>query len=139
MPLQTVASQLTKLSQQYRAYPIFQYFHSHQLGKSPIVGLARLDHVLVIAARGVSCRCRPPAVILNSVRSAVTDVLVSLLRKFVKPASDPLPTPPLAFLRNQRQPVVSDEEFASALEPEQERSKRLRGLLNAHGWGVDDI
>jgi hypothetical protein len=139
VPLQSVASQLTKLSQQYLAYPIFQYFHSHQAGKSPIVGLARLDQVLVIAAHGAPHRCRPPEVILNSVRSAVIDVLDSLPRKFVKPARDPLPTPSLASLRDQGQPVVSDEDFASAIQSEQERRKRLRGLLNAHGWGVDDI
>lgn len=75
LPLQSVASQLTKLSQQYLAYPVLQYFHSQEAAKSPIVGLARLDQILMIAAHGVSQDVRTPAVILNSVRSAVANVL----------------------------------------------------------------
>ena len=139
LPLQSVASQLTKLSQQYLAYPVFQYFHSGEAAKSPIVALARLDQILMIAAHGVPQDLRTPAVILNSVRSAVTNVLQSLPHKFVQPADIPLPPPSLGSMKNEGQPTVSDEELADGARSEQDRRKQLRGLLHAHGWGVDDI
>lgn len=139
LPLQSIASQLTKLSQQYLAYPVFQYFHSDQAAKSPIVSLARLDQVLLIASHGVPGQLRSSEVILNSTRSAIADVLESLPRQFAKPANDPLPVPSLDALRSRGQPAVSAEEFTSAIGSELDRRRRLRGLLNAHGWGVDDV
>ena len=135
----SIASQLTKLSQQYLAYPVFQYFHSDQAAKSPIVSLARLDQVLLIASHGVPGQLRSSEVILNSTRSAIADVLESLPRQFAKPANDPLPVPSLDALRSRGQPAVSAEEFTSAIGSELDRRRRLRGLLNAHGWGVDDV
>lgn len=139
LPLQSIASQLTKLSQQYLAYPVFQYFHSQEPAKSPIVGLARLDQILMIAAHGVPHARRPPPVILNSVRSAVVNVLQSLPSKFVEPADEPLPVPSLSPIHQQDQSAPPVEDFARELRSEQDRRKRIRGLLNAHGWDVDDI
>jgi len=139
LPLQSVASQLTKLSQQYLAYPVLQYFHSGEAAKSPIASLARLDQIVMIAAHGVPRGLRAPAVILNSVRSAVTNVLQSLPQKFVQPADDPLPVPSLGSILQRGYPVVSEEEFADGVRSEQDRRRRLRGLLNAHGWGDHGI
>ncbi|TCJ38883.1 ion channel [Parafrankia sp. BMG5.11] len=139
LPLNSIASQLTKLSQQYLAYPVFQYFHSDEAGKSPIVGLARLDQVLMIAAHGVPDRFRPPEVILNSARSAIVNVLEALPKHFTKPGDAPLPIPSLDALRSRGQPVVPEDEFAIEVGSEQDRRKRLHGLLIAHGWGVEDI
>lgn len=139
LPLQSVASQLTKLSQQYLAYPVLQYFHSGEAAKSPIASLARLDQIVMIAAHGVPRDLRAPAVILNSVRSAVTNVLQSLPQKFVQPADDPLPVPSLGSILQREYPAVSEEEFADGVRSEQDRRRRLRGLLNAHGWGDHGI
>jgi hypothetical protein len=138
LPLQSVASQVTKLSQQYLAYPVFQYFHSGEAAKSPIVGLARLDQILMISAHGVPRDLRTPAVILNSVRSTVSNVLQSLPQKFVEPADEPLPLPSLD-IHDHDHPAPSEEEFVDGVGSEQGRRKQLRGLLNAHGWGEDEI
>jgi hypothetical protein len=139
LPLQSVASQLTMLSQQYLAYPIFQYFHSGEAAKSPIVSLARLDQILMIADHGVPRELRAPAVILNSVRSAVSNILQSLPQKFVEPADEPLPVPSLGAVHDHHHLAPSEEEFVDGVRSEQDRRKQLRGLLNAHGWGVNEI
>lgn len=93
----------------------------------------------MIAAHGVSQDVRTPAVILNSVRSAVANVLQSLPAKFVEPADDTLPLPSLGLIRSEDHPARSGEDFAHSVRSEQNRRRRLRGLLNAHGWGVDEI
>lgn len=56
--------------------------------------------------------------------------------KFVQSAEDGLPTPDLEPLRRAGTPVLEHDDFARGLRSEQERRKKLRGLLNAHGWRV---
>lgn len=139
LPLQSLGSQLSKLSQQYLAYPVLQYFHAGEAAKSPMVALVRLDQILAVSAHGVPADSRAPAVMHNSVRSAIENVLESLPKKFVKPNQDGLPAPDLEPLRHAGLPVLRDEDFTRLLQPEQHRRKKLRGLLNAHGWSLDDI
>lgn len=115
LPLQSLGSQLTKLSQQYLAYPVLQYFHAGDAAKSPMVALVKLDQILVVSAHGVPVESRAPTVMHNSVRSAIEDVLKSLPQKFVKPVEDGLPAPDLEPLRRARRPVLAGEEFAHLL------------------------
>lgn len=139
LPLQSLGSQLTKLSQQYLAYPVLQYFHAGEAAKSPMVAMVRLDQILAVSAHGVPTECRAPAVLHNSVRSGIGNVLESLPEKFVEPVEDGIPTPDLEPLRRAGRPVLGDREFARQLQAEEERRKKLRGLLNAHGWNVAEI
>ena len=139
LPLQSLASQLTKLSQQYLAYPVLQYFHAGDAAKSPMVALVRLDQILAVSAHGVPADSRAPAVMHNSVRSAIENVLESLPKRFVQPAEDGLPTPDLDPLRHAGRPALRNEEFTHLLQPEERRRRKLRGLLNAHGWSLSEI
>lgn len=139
LPLQSLGSQLTKLSQQYLAYPVLQYFHAGDPAKSPMVAMVRLDQILAVSAHGVPAECSAPAVLHNSVRSGIENVLESLPKKFVQPVEDGIPTPDLEPLRRAERPVLEDGDFARQLQAEEERRKKLRGLLNAHGWGVEEV
>lgn len=138
-PLQSLSSQLTKLSQQYLAYPVFQYFHAGDASKSPIVALAKLDQILAVSAYGVPSDRRAPAVLHNSVRSAIQNVLESLPQKFVEPAEQPIPVPDLETLSGSGLPVVATNEFQSQLSADESRRKQLAGLLRAHGWSDKDL
>lgn len=139
LPLQSLGNQLTKLSQQYLAYPVLQYFHAGDAAKSPIVAMVRLDQLLAVSAHGVPAECRAPAVLHNSVRSGIENVLESLPDQFVQAVEEGVPTPDLEPLRRAGRPVLQDGEFKRQLRAEEQRRKKLRGLLNAHGWSVEDI
>ena len=139
LSLQSLSSQLSKLSQQYLAYPVLQYFHAEGPGKSPIIAIVRLDQILQVSANGVPSQCGAPTVLHNSLRSAIESALDSLPRKFVEPVEEGLPEPDLEPLRASRRPVLEGPDFSLKLQSEQDRRKKLRGLLNAHGWTVEDI
>lgn len=136
-PLQSLSSEASKLAEQYLAYPVLQYFHSEDPSKSPILALASLEQVVAVARHGVPDDCRPPLVLLTSAASAISNVLDALPQRLVKPAEDPLANPSLEPLTKlaRRTP----EEFGKGLQQDVERRKRLRGLVEAHGWTVKDL
>ncbi len=139
-PLQSASSQLSKLGQQYLAYPVLQYFHAGKPSQSPIIALARLEQILAISSRGVPERERaPPGVLHNSVGSAIDSVLNALPSHFTKPAGAPLPLPDLGALHTQGRATVNHSEFEVSLSTHELRRKKLRALLKAYGWDAEDI
>lgn len=138
-PLQSLSSEASKLAEQYLAYPVLQYFHSEDPSKSPILALASLEQVVAVAQYGVPDGCRPPPVLLASATSAISNVLEALPHRLVKPAEDPLPNPSLEALSLAELPHLTPEEFGKGLQLDVERRKRLRGLVEAHGWAVEDL
>ena len=139
LSLQSLSSQLSKLSQQYLAYPVLQYFHAEAPGKSPIIAIVRLDQILQVSAHGVPSERSAPTVLHNSLRSAIESALESLPGQFVQPVEEGLPAPDLQPLRQSGRRETEGPEFSSKLQSEGDRRKRLRGLLNAHGWTAEDI
>ena len=139
LSLQSLSSQLGKLSQQYLAYPVLQYFHAGEAAESPIVALAQLDQILLVSAHGVADEHRAPTVLHNSVRSAIENALEALPDKFVQEAEEPLPLPKLSPLRDAGRPTVGDGDFAGQADSQEGRRKQLLGLLRAHGWSAADL
>lgn len=138
-PLQSVSSQLSKLGQQYLAYPVLQYFHAGNPSQSPMLALARLEQILAISSGAVPEGQRTPGVLHNSVGSAIDNVLDALPSHFTQPADAPLPLPDLAPLRKLGRQTVDRSEFEASLSAVELRRKKLRGLLNAHGWDAEDV
>lgn len=138
-PLQSISSQLSQLSQQYLAYPVLQYFHAERASSSPIVALAQLDQILMVSAHAVSEERQAPKLLHSAVRSGIEDVLDALAPKFVNSAEQPLPTPQLEELNACGLETLSNDEFTTKVISEQDRRKKLRGLLQAHGWTTEDL
>lgn len=136
-PLQSLSSEASKLAEQYLAYPVLQYFHSEDPSKSPILALASLEQVVAVARHGVPADCRPPLVLLTSATSAISNVLEALPERLVQPAEDPLPEPSLELLSDL--PHRTPEEFGKGLQLDVEQRKKLRGLVEAHGWTVENL
>ena len=134
LPLQTLSTEVAKLGEQLLAYPVLQYFHAKDPSKSPMVALARLEQIVAVASYGLDRKCMPAPVLLQSVRSGIESVLNSLPQRFVREASQPLRTPELEPLIQAELPHLSEDDFATSLGSEASRRKKLRGLLEAHGW-----
>jgi hypothetical protein len=138
-PLQSASSKLSQLGQQYLAYPVLQYFHAGKPSQSPMIALARLEQILAISSGAVPESQRAPAVMHNSVGSAIDTVLDALPSHFTRPADAPLPPPDLTGLRLQGRETIDRSKFEASLAAVELRRKKLRGLLNAHGWDAEDV
>lgn len=131
VPLTTIASQLNTLTSNHKAYPILHYFHSQQAAQAPVVSITVLDEALTMLRFGVPETDRPSNILLRNVRSSIKSYLETLSQTFVHPADQAPPSPALQDLRDAGIPVVSDEEFASAIEDSSMRRRTLRGLIEA--------
>ena len=139
LPLQTLSAEVSRLGEQLLAYPVLQYFHAEDPSKSPMVALARLEQIVAVANYALPRNCMPAPVLLNSVRSGIENVLDSLPQKFVREAADPLKTPDLEPLRAAELPHLSADGFENSLARDAKRRKKLRGLLQAHGWSPEKL
>lgn len=129
VPLTTIASQLSTLTSNHKAYPILHYFHSHQAAQAPVVSITILDEALTLLRFGVPEEDRPSATIIKNVRSSVEDYLETLNQTFVQPADHTPPSPSLQYLRDAGIPTLSDEEFDSSVEDLSQRRRTLLGLI----------
>ena len=132
--LQPLSSDLAVLGQRYLAYPVLQYFHSSKADTSPIVAVVRLEQLLALAGSGVPAETRPPAIIINSLRSSIEDLLDILPSKFTAPAEQTLTLPHPDELRAIGAPVETESAFTANLQSRDPVRRRLCGLLKSHGW-----
>lgn len=131
LSLNSLVTELNTLTANHKAYPILHYFHSAQSDQAPVVEIAVLDDALTILEFGVSGQHRPDDLILQNARSSVQSYLALLRSSYVDPSDGDPPEPDLGALRDAGVPVVSDEEFASALEELRERRRTLLGLVES--------
>lgn len=132
--LNSLASQLSTLSEQYLSYPVLQYYHAARPDKSPILAIAVLDDALTLLRFGVHEEQRPNPVILRASRAAVASFLDTLPSAFIHAAPQAPPPPDLDRLRQLGIPTVNDADFAAALEQLTDRRRKLLGLVRNDGW-----
>ena len=134
LPLNSLASQLTVLTEQHLAYPILHTYHAANRQKSSVAAIAVLDEALTLIRFGVAEDCRPNPAVLRSIREAVRSYLDSI-ESTVKTTADEAPPPPnLQRLRQANIPTVDDAMFAQALQELAERRTRLLALVRNDGW-----
>lgn len=134
LPLNTLASQLDLLADQHNTYPILHYYHSDRAETASAVAVAVLDEALTLLRFGVPGEHRPNAAVLEGTRSSVESYLRTLHSAFIKPADHTPPPPDLGRLRAAGVPTVSDSEFADALAGQEERRRKLLGMVRADAW-----
>ncbi len=135
-----LAPSLTLLAQQHIAYPVLHQFHGDKRREALAPSLAALDEALSIIEHGFNGDCVSPGA-LRPVRSAIAAVLDRLDDQSVESADEPPPPPPLASLRRDGYELVSDAEFARALEEDEcnERRCLMLGLVESEGWTWSDV
>jgi hypothetical protein len=135
-PLGSAASELDRLADQHRTYPILHYYHSERAEAAAAVAVAVLDEALTVLSFGVAEKARPNRAILKSARSSVRSHLRTLVEAGIAPAERPPPSPDLARLAAAGVPVVSETTFTHALGDLAERRRKLLGVVaaDARGW-----
>ncbi|MDP9408740.1 MAG: potassium channel family protein [Actinomycetota bacterium] len=137
--LTELASQLSRITQQYLSYPVLQYYHAAAVAKSPVKAAAVLDDALTLLRFGVAPAARPDPAALTSARSAVQSLLSDTLEAAsIRPAPEPPPPPRLEPLRRAGVPVVEEQEFAGALRDLDDRRRTMLGLVRGDGWDWED-
>lgn len=134
MPLNSLASQLTTLTEQHKAYPILHYYHTEEAVHASAMGVAILDEALTLMRFGVPAETRPNTALMESARATIESYLQTLHAAFIEPAADAPPSPTLAPLREIGVPTVPEEEFEEALADLDDRRRRLRGMVQADAW-----
>lgn len=130
---------LTGMVESYLAYPILNYVHTPERSKSFVLSVVTLDEALTLLYYGVEKSCRPDKAALNPLRRASSAFLKTLKSAYVEPASENPTLPPLALLRDQGIPVVSDQEFLEATKHFILRRKLLLALVKHDGWNWDSV
>lgn len=137
LPLSALASQLSQLSEQYRAYPVLQYYHAAEPEKSPTVAVAIFDDALTLIRFGVAPEHRPSRTVMRSARSSVQSFLDTLPSAFIQPAPEAPPGPDLDAVANAGIPTLPQGKFTEETQKLTQRRRRMLGLLRNDGWNWD--
>ncbi|WP_407269661.1 ion channel [Radiobacillus sp. PE A8.2] len=133
------ATQLTKLTQQHKAYPILHYFHSEKTAQASTVAVAIFDEALTIFTFGVPENYQPNKVWIKEARSSVHSYLETLNAACINSTNNTPPAPDLNTLRATKLPTVSNEAFESSLTQLKDRRKKLLGMVeaDARSWPAE--
>jgi hypothetical protein len=134
LPLNSLAGQLDRLSDQHKSYPILHYYHSEEAKHASAMAVAVFDEAMTVLRFGVPDEDQPNAVLVENARSANENYLETLNNAFIDPAEQEPPPPDLDRLRDAGVPTVSDAEFAAALADLEDRRRKLQGVVNADAW-----
>ena len=134
LPLHGLASQISLLADQHRAYPILHYYHSEQSRKASGVAVAVLDDALTMIRLAIPQERRPNMAIVESARSSIGEYLSTLRSAFIQPADDAPPAPDLTDLSDAGVTDVDRERFDNDLAQLADRRRLLLGMVLADGW-----
>lgn len=130
---------LTQQGEIHLTYPILHYFHSVERTRSAVLSVVTLDEALTILQYGMPTEYQPDGAALKATRRAIAAFLNTLNTAYIKPASIDPPLPNLNLLQKHQIPLVSTEQFHTAVRPLTRRRRLLLGLLDNEGWQWDAI
>ncbi|WP_336344511.1 ion channel [Halalkalicoccus ordinarius] len=131
LPLNSLASDVNRLAEQHKSYPILHYYHSERDADASKMAVAIFDDALTLIRFGVPEEHKPNTALVEDARSSTFDYLQTLDNAFIDPADQLPPAPDLDRLRDAGIPTVSDEEFDDAMEDLDERRRRLLAMIEA--------
>lgn len=134
LSLSGLGAQLAHVSEQYRAYPLLQYYHPARPEKSPVVAAARLDDALTLIRYGVPPEQRPSRAVLRSARSSVQSFLDTIPPALIHAASEAPPEPDLSEVARVGIPTLPPEQFSLKVQDLSERRAQMLGLVRNNGW-----
>lgn len=133
--LGSLAEEVVASAQQQLAYPVLHFFRATDERSSTPRALAALDDVLLLASEGLTPELRPPDHVLTPLRRSL-DFYVQTVEAGTVRSTEKPPAPDLTPLRKAGLAVVSDEQFAAAVEERSELRVGMRRLLvsDARAW-----
>ncbi|WP_226006944.1 potassium channel family protein [Natrinema salinisoli] len=132
--LESLASELSLLAEQHKAYPILHYYHSEQADRASAVAVPIFDEALMLLRYGVPDEHSPDPAVVETGRSSAQSYLETLDTAFIDPAPSVPRAPDLDRLRDDDIPTVSDQEFAEALAEVTDRRRQLLAVVKADAW-----
>lgn len=138
-PLSSLQADIEDIHQKHGAYPVLHYFHNRQRREQIALMLATLDEAIQLLRSGVAESARPRWMLHEPTRASMGELLLMLEDDFVQPASEPPPITPLDPLREAGVPVVSEEQYETAMHQERDRRRRVRGFVQDAGWSWSDV
>lgn len=134
LPLNSLASQLSMLVEQHKAYPVLHYYHSQESDDASAVAVVVLDEALTLIHTAVPPHAQPDPVLVKSARSSVESYLETLNSAFIEPADEAPPLPDLSRLRTAGIPTVAEDAFTARLDELDGRRRKLLGMIRADAW-----
>lgn len=131
--LSEITNQVVLQAVNHRAYPVLHFFHSARVEGSFTVQLARLDEALTLWECLAHPEDRLPRSIVEPLRRAVEEYLVTVEPLCHSEVETPQPRDPAWLGRQLAQPVDSAA-YTQALEEQKRRRRSLRAAVEAHGW-----
>lgn len=132
--IETLGSDLSKLAEQHKSYPILHYYHSEKGERASAVAVPILDESLLLFRYAVPDEHSPDPAVVETARSSARSYLETLDESFIEPEPAVPRSPNLDRLREDGIPTVSDQEFAEALAEVTDRRRRLLGVVKADAW-----
>ncbi|MGB3694573.1 MAG: hypothetical protein WA865_19550 [Spirulinaceae cyanobacterium] len=134
-----LSSIITSLGVKYLTFPVLHYFHSVESSRSMALSLASLDEALTLLQYGVAKSSRPDPIALETARRANAAFLKVLDSAYIEPASELPEFPALEPLKSNGIPVVSEREFAVAMQQLIKRRRLLLAFVQNDGWTWHEI
>ena len=140
--LNSVLSQVDRLSHRHLAYPILHFFHNPTSSKSTSRAILLLSDSIFLIGKGTRVEDRPPNSLLRLAERTIEN-FVELTDSGVATPDDGDPknfpkTLSLDVLKKHDFKTVSDKEFQTAIEEYLPMRKRLVMLCDMDGWRLDD-
>lgn len=136
--IRSLAPEVAGLAQRQLAYPVLHYFHSIERENAVAPSIAVLDELLTVLEHGVLPEQRLPELTTSQLRDTITELLRMLTNVFHDipgdPSGDPPPIPDLEDLRRIGIPLVSDDEWQTAVAKQAVRRTMLRAFMAVDGW-----
>ena len=130
-PLESLATQLSVLADQHKAYPILHYYHSERPSRASAMAVPVFDEALTTIRHGVSDDAQLNPTLVEDARSSVDSYLDTLGTAFIDPAEEIPPRPELDRLRGDEIPTVRDDAFTDDVTALSDRRRKLLGVARA--------
>ncbi|WP_306058910.1 potassium channel family protein [Natronococcus wangiae] len=134
LPVESLASDLSHLADQHKAYPILHYYHSERGKRASAMAVPIFDEALTLFRHGVAEDAQLDPALVENARSSTDSYLDTLETAFIEPADEVPPPPDLDRLRGEGIPTVDDDEFEDALKDLTQRRRSLLGVVRADAW-----
>jgi hypothetical protein len=121
------------------AYPVLHYFHSPDQRAAVSLRLAALDDALLLMEHGLASGERPAEAALVPAREAIGDLLSTLHRAYIEPATSAPSPPSLQPLAEVGLSVAGEAAYRRAVDAAAPRRRLMRAYVEDDGWAWNDV
>lgn len=130
--LNSIGSEISRITQQYKAYPILRFYHANDPEESELNAVAILDEVLTLMSIEKP-QIKQDSTLYKSLRRSVDTYVQQLGQTFEHTANEAPPLPDFKKLYAEGL-LLNEDDFKNTFESLKERRKKILGLLHSSGW-----